>query len=217
MKTIIISVLCSIARFLGKIDSSKIGQLYQNLKARCYAAYLEAKFKESKNLQTFGNNIHVLGGKYITLGENVIIGFEARLDAVFHWATPEQDFTPEITIGNNVVIAPLCHISCISKIEIGDYTTMGPGTLITDHTHGDTSYEQLSLPPRHRPLISKGNVKIGKNVHLGERVTILPGVTIGDNCIIGANAVVTKDVPPYSIVVGTAGKIVKQVTSENKA
>lgn len=212
MKKIIIHLLCVISRLFGEIGASKIGQIYFNIKAHCYAAYLEPKFKKAKNLQTFGNNIHILGGKNILLGENVTIGFESRLDAVCNWATPKQDFKPEIIIGNNVVIAPFCHISCISRIEIGDYTTMGPGTLITDHTHGDTSYEQLSLPPRHRPLTSKGNVKIGANVHIGERAIILSGVTIGDNSIIGANAVVTKNVPPYSIVVGNAGKTIKQVS-----
>ena len=43
-------------------------------------------------------------------------------------------------------------------------------------------------------------------LHMGDRVVVLPGVTIGDHAIIGANAVVTRDVPPYSIVVGPSAQ-----------
>ena len=52
---------------------------------------------------------------------------------------------------------------------------------------------------------------IGKYVAIGEGCIILPGVTIGDNAVIGANAVVTKDVPPFSVVAGNPAKVIKQV------
>lgn len=50
---------------------------------------------------------------------------------------------------------------------------------------------------------------IGNDVWIGSNATILRGVTIGDGAVIGANSIVTKDVPPYSIVVGNPGKIIK--------
>ena len=53
-------------------------------------------------------------------------------------------------------------------------------------------------------------VKIGDDVWIGRRVIILPGVTIGDGCIIGAGAVITKDIPPYSVVVGVPAKVVRR-------
>ena len=56
---------------------------------------------------------------------------------------------------------------------------------------------------------SKGNTVIGNDVWLGYRSTILPGVTIGDGAIIGMGSVVTKDVPPYSIVGGNPAKVIK--------
>lgn len=46
---------------------------------------------------------------------------------------------------------------------------------------------------------------------LVDKATILPGVSIGDGSVIGANAVVTKDVPPYSVVVGNPAKIINKV------
>ena len=54
-------------------------------------------------------------------------------------------------------------------------------------------------------------VVIGENVWIGDKATILPGVSIGDGAVIGANAVVTKDVPPYSVVVGNPAKIINKV------
>lgn len=56
---------------------------------------------------------------------------------------------------------------------------------------------------------SKGDVIIGNDVWIGMDVVIMSGVTIGDGAVIGARAVVTKDVPPYAMVVGNPAKIVK--------
>lgn len=55
----------------------------------------------------------------------------------------------------------------------------------------------------------KYGVEIGNDVWIGCRVTILPGVTIGDGAVIGACTIVTKDVPPYAIVVGNPPRVIK--------
>ena len=56
---------------------------------------------------------------------------------------------------------------------------------------------------------TKGDTTIGNDVWLGYRAAVLPGVTIGDGCIIGAYSVVTKDVPPYSIVGGNPAQLLR--------
>ena len=63
--------------------------------------------------------------------------------------------------------------------------------------------------PLKRPIVSKGPVRIGDNVWIGDKATILPNVSIGNGAIIAANAVVTKDVPPYSVAAGNPAKIIK--------
>ncbi|WP_297483106.1 CatB-related O-acetyltransferase [uncultured Photobacterium sp.] len=55
-----------------------------------------------------------------------------------------------------------------------------------------------------------GNTIIGNDVWLGAECVIMPGVTIGDGAVIGTRAVITKDVEPYSIVVGNPGRCVKK-------
>lgn len=63
----------------------------------------------------------------------------------------------------------------------------------------------------HRiPEESKGDTVIGNDVWLGHESVVMPGVTIGDGSIIGARSVVTKDVPPYSIVGGNPAKIIRK-------
>jgi len=82
---------------------------------------------------------------------------------------------------------------------------------IADHSHGDTSLANLSLPPVYRPLFSKGKVIIEDDVWIGEGAAILPGVVIGRGAIIGTNAVVTKDVDPYTVVGGVPARIIKKL------
>lgn len=55
-------------------------------------------------------------------------------------------------------------------------------------------------------------VVIGDDCWIGGTVTILPGVTIGEGCTIAANAVVTKDIPAWSVAMGAPAKVVKKVT-----
>lgn len=58
-------------------------------------------------------------------------------------------------------------------------------------------------------MTEKRKVTIGNDVWIGQRVMIMPGVTIGDGCIIAAGAVVTKDIPPYSIAGGVPARVLK--------
>ena len=64
--------------------------------------------------------------------------------------------------------------------------------------------------PKTEDLPLKGDTVVGNDVWIGQNVTVLPGVHIGDGAIIGANSVVTKDVPPYSIVGGNPAKLIRK-------
>ena len=70
--------------------------------------------------------------------------------------------------------------------------------------------------PSLRKVESKGEVIIGDNVWIGDKCTILPNVHIGDGVIVAANSVVTKDVPPYSVVGGDPAKVLKKIERNNK-
>lgn len=61
---------------------------------------------------------------------------------------------------------------------------------------------------------NKGDIVVGNDVWIGYEAVVMSGVTIGDGAIIGARAVVTKDVPPYTIVAGVPAKIIHKRFSE---
>ena len=63
-------------------------------------------------------------------------------------------------------------------------------------------------------VLSKNAPNIGDNVSIGANVCIIGNITIGHDTIIGAGSVVVKDIPPYSIVVGNPGKVVRTINRE---
>lgn len=213
MKMLIFRPIITLASFWGRLFPERLILIWQDLWNKCYAAYLRHFFVDAENLIVTGSPVRFIGGKYIKLGKDVTLGHDVELIAVYQWENCKQTFTPQIILGDNVVFAPYSRIGCINKVEIGEWTTTGQRVYITDHTHGDVSYDQLSIPPRHRPLYSKGFVKIGAYVHIGEGSCIMPGVTIGNHSVIGAGSVVTHDIPPYCVAAGNPAKVIKKIAN----
>lgn len=182
--------------------------LWRNL----YSAYIRHQIRQCGELKLGSTQLHLFGLRYMEFGDQVEMHFNARVQCIDYFQPTDQHFKPRLILHDHVVVQAMCHIGCIDRVEIGEWSTMGARCYITDHTHGGTSREELLLPPRKRPLVSRGPVKIGKYVHLGEGVCVMPGVTIGDYSVIGAGAVVTRDIPPFSVAVGSPAKVIKQIT-----
>jgi len=90
-------------------------------------------------------------------------------------------------------------------LEIGAGCMIGPYCYLTDGNHGIAR----DLPVKVQPMIAQP-VVLEDEVWLGAGVSVLPGVRIGRGAVIGAGAVVTHDVPPYAVVVGVPGRVLKQ-------
>lgn len=211
MKYLIFKPIIMLASLWGRLLPERLILVWKDLQNKCYAAYLRHYFVGAESLIIDSLPVHFIGGKYIRVGKQVSLGRHACINAIYRWDNCGQEFTPKVVLGDHVVIAPFTRIGCINRVEIGEWTTTGQRVYITDHTHGDVSYEQLNLPPRHRPLYSKGPVIIGAYVHIGEGACIMPGVTIGDHSVIGAGSVVTRDIPPYSVAAGSPARVLKTV------
>lgn len=121
----------------------------------------------------------------------------------------DQKFYPELTIGSNCCFGEFNNITCVNKVSIGNNVLTGRWVTITDNSHGKTDIKTLAMPPSSRDIVSPGAVNIEDDVWIGDKVTILPNVRIGKGAVIAANAVVTKDIPSYSVVAGIPAKNVK--------
>jgi maltose O-acetyltransferase len=108
-----------------------------------------------------------------------------------------------IYIGNNSGIGVNCKIQ--RNVKIGNDVMIGEDVIILTSTH---KFDDCNVPMRTQGLKILP-VTIGDDVWIGSRVMILPGVKIGKGSIIGAGAVVTKDVPEYSIVGGVPAKVIR--------
>lgn len=153
--------------------------------------------------------------RYISIGNNVNIGSFCRItvSTEFGGYKVKSDNKIRIKIGNNVDIGNNSFISANNSIEIGNHVIMSSYVFITDHDHG---FQDFNKNLHEQPLSEGGYVKIGDNVFLGVKSSIMKNVTIGERSIVAANSVVTKDVPPYSIVAGNPAKIIKQYDFEKK-
>lgn len=98
-----------------------------------------------------------------------------------------------------------CFLELGAAITIDDLVGFGPQVMILTTTHDVGPSGRRSGAPRSLP------VHIGKGCWIGARATILPGVTIGPGSIVGAGAVVTRDVPPNTVVAGVPAKVVKEL------
>lgn len=157
-----------------------------------------------------GDESTILGAHCINIGDNFCAGNRFIIEAWEKYRGESIGTSPIITIGDNVSLMDDCQISCMNKVVIGNGVLIGKNVFITDNFHGQGTLEEMEIPPIERKLYSKGAVVIGDNVWIGRNVCVMPGVSIGKGSIIGANAVVTHDVPDYSVAVGAPAKIISE-------
>ena len=114
-------------------------------------------------------------------------------------------FTPELEVNDNSGIGINAEI--YGPVSIGRDVLMGPDVVIYTSGH---KFDRVDIPIGKQGPSSVEPVSIGNDCWIGRRVMIMPGVHIGDGCVIGAGAVVTKDVPSYSVVGGVPAKVIKR-------
>ena len=113
------------------------------------------------------------------------------------------DCGKNIRIGKNVFINSGCCFQDQGGIEIGDGSLIGHQVALATLNH--------DLDPARRASMTAAPIKIGINVWIGSHATVLSGVKIGDGAVVAAGAVVTKDVPPYTVVGGVPAGILKNL------
>lgn len=202
MKRLLYNIIRSISKKWNVDTISKISEKWRVIKSQ----WIAGKMAEVGDGVFFKYVAQLHDPQFIRIGNNTSFGKDLYLTA---WGGV-SNCTPNLSIGNNCSFGAYNHITCANKITIGDSLLTGKWVTITDNSHGETDKDTLGMRPQKRPITSKGPVVIGNNVWIGDKATILPGVSIGDGAVIAANAVVTKDVPAYSVVGGNPAKVIKR-------
>lgn len=113
-------------------------------------------------------------------------------------------FTSRVTIGDRSGIGRHCELH--GEVHIGNDVMMAPECVFYSVNHETSNTE---VPMNAQGETDVRPIHIGNDVWLGRRVMVMPGVTIGDGCIIAAGAVVTKDIPSYSVAGGVPARIIE--------
>jgi len=112
----------------------------------------------------------------------------------------------DVTIGDYTRIG--IHCTVIGPVCIGSHVNLAQGITVTalNHNFGDAARRIDEQGVSTKPVV------IGDDVWIGANAVILPGVTIGNHCVIAAGAVVTKDVPDYTLAGGVPAKTIKDLS-----
>ncbi len=176
----------------------------------------------------FGHSVYIQAGSEFLNAKAIEIGDRVRLlrDVRLNASAPNSRIrlADDVSFDRGVDIN-VTHVgNC--QIEIGEYTHLGPYTciagpgpikigrhcMIASHSSMYSNNHIFSDPDQTimtQGLETKGIV-IEDDCWLGTGVRVMDGVTIGKGCVIGAGAVVTKDIPPYSVAVGVPARVISQ-------
>ncbi|MDN3136010.1 DapH/DapD/GlmU-related protein [Enterococcus faecalis] len=130
-----------------------------------------------------------------------------KVDETFRIFPPfYADFGKNITLGKNVFINSGTHFQDKGGFVIGDGVFIGHNVVLATINHD--LFPKNKRKNHYAPIVLKNNVWIGSNA------TITSGVTIGEWSVVAAGAVVTKDVPPYTVVGGVPARVLKLIDKE---
>lgn len=147
----------------------------------------------------------IFNERYISIGRDTLIGPGVALSAGM---VPGQECiaSPVVSIGDRCLVGRGSGIVGHFSITIGDDVWTGHHVYITDQNHG---YEDTERPISLQTQPERA-VSIGDGSWLGHGAVVLPGVTIGKHVVVGANSVVTRDLPDFSVAVGSPARVIRR-------
>lgn len=180
-------------------------KIYRTIKYLYHYIFCFHKFGRVGLRTTINKPLRVVGGKRIYIGSSCFILDGLRIEAISKWLG--KKYEPRIDIDDRVTVGQNCHFTCANRLHIGKGVSILPQVLITDIEH-----EYIPDKSLRETGLEIGSVEIGENAVIGMGARILghKRIKIGKSAIIGTNAVVTHDVPDYSMVAGIPAKVIKK-------
>ena len=184
-----------------------LSDLYVRINRRLWRFLFAANFKKFEKHSHITFPLLLQNTIYIEIGDYVSILKQAWLGANF-----VDNHTPSLIIDDGARIGNYNHIISVREVYIGKHVMTADKVYISDNLH---SYEDITQPIIRQPVYFKDTVHIGDGTLVGECVSII-GAKIGKHCVIGANSVVTRDIPDYSVAVGSPATVIKKYDSDKK-
>ena len=127
------------------------------------------------------------------------------VDESFRLVPPIRvDHGVNLRVGRKVFINHNCTVSDIGGVEIGDEVLIAPNVGLLSSGHPLEPFERTRR-------VTAAPIVIGRNVWLGAGSTVLQGVTIGADSVVAAGSVVTRDVPPATLVGGVPARVIREL------
>jgi len=172
--------------------------------------FFEANEEEKRRQQAWQKHLAQLDGVELVLGSDVFISEMATVgDGKLHLGNRSYIAAEAQVGGGEVIFGEHCTLNAggvvRGKVTLGDGVRIATGAQILGFNHGT---EDLEKPIYKQPHTKKGIV-IGDDVWVGANVVVLDGIKVGSHCILAAGAIVTKDVPEWSVMGGNPARIIK--------
>lgn len=166
-----------------------------------------------RNLRLMGPAPRVAGDGIIDIGDDV--QFAEGTSLLVGFGLPERG---HLEIKSHVSFSGYNTISVAQRVSIGNYCRIGVGTNIYDNDMHPLDVAERRLGwAVDQPKIKCAPVILEDDVWVGFSAIILKGVTLQRGVVVGAGAVVTESVPPFCVVAGNPGRVVKRLSEDTSA
>lgn len=172
------------------------------LSAKFFLFLFKRAFKKVGANSRIISPIAIEGPENISLGDNVLVASHSCLAAVSLTGAE----ICQLKISDGCVIGRFNHIYATNSIIFEKNVLTANNVYISDNLH---DYKNPNLPIMSQPISQRSSVIIGEGSWLGQNACVI-GASIGRHSVVGANAVVTRDVPDFSVVVGAPAKIIRR-------
>lgn len=161
-----------------KLDYSSLDSVSEGtiIGDRCIVRSFSIIYDRAK----IGNDVEL--GHGVLIRSNSIVGSRSKIGSY-------TQLDGEVHIGEDVIIQSMVYLPHLTEVE--DKVFIGPNVVVTNDKY---------------PVGMLQRVKIGRNSVIGANSTILAGVIIGEDAVVGAGSVVTRDIPPSTVVIGAPAK-----------
>jgi acetyltransferase-like isoleucine patch superfamily enzyme len=185
-------------------------QLYARVafKRVCGFLWLQPLFRSRCDF--VGKRLSLIALPRVVGHTSIVIGDDVRLSGTLGIISGRTFDRPVLSIGNRVFLGHDVEISCNQEVVIEDDVMVAGCCRIADNDgHSVDMERRIAGQPPERSEIHP--VRICRGAWIGFRSFILKGVTVGEGAVVGANSVVTRDVPPHTVVAGSPARVLTKI------